>query len=154
MRRCAADIRICRFSRIIGLKEANLLEIHGPSGLLVRLLLWKETRYLMKHIIRIATPLIAVALMSGATLAHAQNNQAPTTENRSWNTPPPGTEQAQAAYKDGVESAQIDKVAQRKVEAKSSYKYVHPPVKSAARDEYRANFTAGYEAAVKHSAGE
>ena len=109
----------------------------------------------MKNILRIATPLIAVALMSGAPLfAHAQNNQAPTTENRSWNTPPPGTEQAQAAYRDGVESAQIDKVAQRKVEAKSSYKYVHPPVKSAARDEYRANFVAGYEAAVKHGSGE
>src|SRR5271168_4737644 len=109
----------------------------------------------MKKLIRIATPLIAVALMSGATVfAHAQNNQAPTTESRSWNTPPPGTEQAQAAYRDGVESAQIDKAAQRKVEAKSSYKYVHPPVKSAARDEYRANFTAGYEDAVKHSAGE
>ena len=108
----------------------------------------------MKHIIRIATPLIAVALMSGATLAHAQNNQAPTTENRSWNTPPPGTEQAQAAYKDGVESAQIDKAAQRKVDAKASYKYVHPPVKGAARDEYRSNFTAGYEAAAKHNSGE
>jgi hypothetical protein len=109
----------------------------------------------MKNIIRIATPLLAVALMSGATLfAHAQNNQAPMTESKSWNTPPPGTEQAQAAYRDGVESAQIDKTAQRKVDAKSSYKYVHPPVKPAARDEYRSNFTAGYEAAVKHSSGE
>jgi hypothetical protein len=108
----------------------------------------------MKKLIRIATPLIAVALMSGAPLlAHAQN-QAPTTENRSWNTPPPGTEQAQAAYRDGVESAQIDKVAQRKVDAKSSYKYLHPPVKGAARDEYRSSFVAGYEAAVKHSSGE
>jgi hypothetical protein len=109
----------------------------------------------MKKLIRIATPLIAVALMSGATLlAHAQNNQAPTTESRSWNTPPPGTEQAQAAYRDGVESAQIDKTAQRKVDARTSYKYLHPPVKSSARDDYRANFVAGYEAAVKHSSGE
>jgi hypothetical protein len=109
----------------------------------------------MKKLIGIATPLIAVALMSGATLfAHAQNNQAPTTESRSWNTPPPGTEQAQAAYRDGVESAQIDQAAKRKVDAKASYKYVHPPVKGAARDEYRSNFAAGYEAAVKHSSGE
>ena len=108
----------------------------------------------MKKTIRIATPLIAVALMSCATFALAQNNQAPTTENRSWNTPPPGTEQAQAAYKDGVESAQIDKVAQRKVDARSSYKYLHPPVKSSERESYRASFVAGYEAAVKHSSGE
>ena len=50
----------------------------------------------MKKTIRIATPLIAVALMSGASFfAHAQNNQAPTAQSQSWNTPPPGTEQAQ-----------------------------------------------------------
>ena len=35
--------------------------------------------------------------------------------------------------------------------AKASHLYVHPPVKGAARDEYRSGFTAGYEAAVKHS---
>jgi hypothetical protein len=109
----------------------------------------------MKKLIRIATPLIAVALMSGTTVsAHAQEKQTPATESRSWNTPPPGTEQAQSAYRDGVESAQLDITAKRKVDAKSSYRYVHPPVKGAARDEYRSNFTAGYEAAVKHSSGE
>ena len=108
----------------------------------------------MKKTIRIATPLIAVALMSGASFfAHAQNNQAPTAQSQSWNTPPPGTEQAQSAYRDGIESAQLDITAKRKVDAKSSYRYVHPPVKGAARDEYRLNFTAGYEAAVKHSSG-
>jgi hypothetical protein len=106
-------------------------------------------------LIRIATPLIAVALMSGASFsAFAQNNQAPTAPSQSWNTPPPGTEQAQAAYRDGVEAAQLDKAAHRKIDAKSSHLYLHPPVKSAARDEYRTNFTAGYEAAVKHSSGE
>jgi hypothetical protein len=108
----------------------------------------------MKKLNRIATPLIAVALMSGTTFsAHAQEKQTPTTESRSWNTPPPGTEQAQSAYRDGVESAQLDITAKRKVDAKSSYRYVHPPAKGAARDEYRSNFTAGYEAAVKHSSG-
>jgi hypothetical protein len=111
----------------------------------------------MKKLTRIATPLIAVALMSGATLfANAQVKQdtpAQSSESRSWNTPPPGTEQAQAAYRDGVESAQLDMTAKRKVDAKSSHLYVHPPVKSAARDEYRSSFTAGYEAAVKHTSG-
>jgi len=108
----------------------------------------------MKNIIRLATPLMAVALMSGAPLfAHAQNNQAPTTEAQSWNTPPAGTEQAQSAYRDGLQAAQLDKAANRKIDAKSSHLYVHPPVKGTARDEYRSNFTAGYEAAVKHSAG-
>ena len=91
--------------------------------------------------------------MSGAPLfASAQTNQTPTTQ--SWNTPPPGTEQAQAAYRDGIEGAKLDKAAHRKIEATSSYLYLHPPVKGAARDEYRANFVAGYNAAVKHSSGE
>jgi hypothetical protein len=109
----------------------------------------------MKKTIRMATPLIAVALMSGASFfAHAQDNKTPTTQSQSWNTPPAGTEQAQSAYRDGVEAAQLDKAAHRKIDAKSSHLYLHPPVKGAARDEYRTSFTAGYEAAVKHTSGE
>jgi hypothetical protein len=109
----------------------------------------------MKKTIRIATPLIAVALMSGASFfAHAQNNQAPAAQSQNWNAPPPGTEQAQSAYRDGVEAAQLDKAAKRPIDAKLSHLYVHPPVKASARDAYRASFTAGYEAAVKHSSGE
>jgi len=109
----------------------------------------------MNKTIRIATPLLAVALMSGASFfAHAQDKQAPAAPSQSWNTPPAGTEQAQSAYRDGVEAAQLDKAAHRKIDAKSSHLYLHPPVKGAARDEYRTNFTAGYDAAVKHSSGE
>jgi hypothetical protein len=109
----------------------------------------------MKNKIRLATPLIAVALISGAPFfAHAQNNQAATTATQDWNTPPAGTEQAQSAFRDGVESAKIDKIANRKIDAKSSNLYLHPPVKKADRDSYRASFVAGYEAAVKHNSGE
>jgi hypothetical protein len=109
----------------------------------------------MNKTIRIATPLIAVALMSGVPFfAYAQNDHAPTAQSQSWNTPPPGTEQAQSAYRDGVEAAQLDKAAHRKIDAKSSHLYLHPPVKGTARDEYRTSFTAGYEAAVKHTSGE
>jgi hypothetical protein len=108
----------------------------------------------MKKLIRIAAPLIAVTLMSSASFfALAQNNQAPTAESQSWNTPPPGTEQAQSAYRDGVEAAQLDKAAHRKIDAKSSYLYLHPRAKASAREEYRSSFTAGYEAAVKHNSG-
>jgi hypothetical protein len=108
----------------------------------------------MKKLIRIATPLMAVALMSGAPLfAHAQTS--PTqTQTPEWKTPPAGTPQAQQGYRDGVQAAQLDKTAKRKIDAKSSYLYVHPPVKGAARDEYRTSFTAGYDAAVKHESGE
>jgi len=90
--------------------------------------------------------------MSGAPFfAHAQTNQETTAQ--SWNTPPPGTEQAQSAYRDGVEAAQLDMTAKRKVDARLSHLYVHPPVKGPARDEYRSSFIAGYEAAVKHNSG-
>jgi hypothetical protein len=109
----------------------------------------------MKKTIRIATPLLAVALMTGASFfAQAQDNQAAKTQSESWNTPPAGTEQAQSAYRDGVEAAQLDKAAKRPVDAKLSHLYVHPPVKGAARDAYRASFVAGYEAAAKHISGE
>jgi hypothetical protein len=109
---------------------------------------------MMKKLTRITTTLIAGVLMSGAPLfAHAQNQQ-PTMEAQSWNTPPPGTEQEQSAYRDGVQSAMADKMAKRKVEAKSSNLYVHPPVRKELRDKYRDNFVAGYESAVKHSSGE
>ncbi len=92
--------------------------------------------------------------MGGAPFfAHAQTQPAATTENQSWDTPPAGTPQAQAAYRDGVQSALADKLASRPVDAKTSNKYVHPPVKKQSYDEYRASFAAGYDAAVKHSSG-
>lgn len=99
----------------------------------------------------IATPLIAVALMGGTPiLAIAQTTQAAQNV-QDWNTPPAGTEQAQQGYRDGIEAAKLDRAAKRKIDAKSSHLYLHPPVKGAARDEYRANFVTGYENAVKHS---
>jgi hypothetical protein len=106
----------------------------------------------MKTTIRLAAPLIAVALMGGAPLfAHAQNQPAATTENPSWQTPPPGSKDAQAAYTAGVQSALADKLANRAVDPKTSRLYVHPPVNKQSAETYRSNFTAGYEAAVKHS---
>jgi hypothetical protein len=100
---------------------------------------------------RIATPLIAVALMSGAPFfAHAQATQN-AAQAEEWSTPPAGTEQAQQGYRDGIEAAQLDRAAKRKIDAKASHLYAHPPVKGAARDAYRSGFTAGYDAALKHS---
>jgi hypothetical protein len=109
----------------------------------------------MKKLIRIATPLMAVALMSGAPFfAHAQQMTETQTKAQEWNTPPAGTPEAQQGYRDGIQAAQLDKAAKRKIDAKSSHLYQHPPVKGAARDEYRTSFTAGYDAQVKHSSGE
>jgi hypothetical protein len=98
---------------------------------------------------RIAMPLVAVALMGAPVFVSAQNTQA--TQTQDWNTPPAGTEQAQQAYKDGIEAAKLDKAAKRKIDAKSSHLYKNPPVKGAAKDDYRASFEKGYQAQVQHT---
>jgi hypothetical protein len=106
----------------------------------------------MKNLIRFATPLIAVAMMTGVPMTSlaqtAQNNVA----QQDWNTPPAGTEQAQAGYRDGIQAAQLDKAANRKLDAKSSFLYQHPKVKKGAeRDAYLQQFQMGYNAAMQHS---
>ncbi len=108
----------------------------------------------MSKLIRFATPLMAVAIMSSAPLtALAQNspsgNQTQNSTAQDWNAPPEGTEQAQA-YRDGIEAAKLDKAAKRPIDATKSHLYVHPPVKGNARDGYRASFTKGYQAAIQH----
>ena len=110
----------------------------------------------MSKLTRIATPLMAVAIMSSVPfMALAQNSQAGNqTQNsavQDWNTPPAGTEQAQQGYRDGIQAAKLDKVANRKVDAKSSHLYLHPPVKGDARDAYRSAFESGYNAALQHA---
>jgi len=112
----------------------------------------------MSKLTRIATPLIAVAIMSSVPFVTlAQNSQAGNqTQNsatQDWNTPPPGTEQAQQGFRDGIEAAKLDTLAKRKIDAKASHLYVHPPVKGAeAVNAYRSAFEAGYAAAIKHGA--
>lgn len=110
----------------------------------------------MKKLTRIATPLMAVAIMSSVPfIALAQNspagNQTQTTSTQDWNTPPAGTEQAQQGFRDGIEAAKLDKLAKRTIDAKVSHLYVHPPVKGTeAVNQYRTAFQSGYDAAVKH----
>ena len=109
----------------------------------------------MKKTISITASVIALAIMSIApAFVHAQttqNQKQNTTAVADWNTPPAGTEQAQLGYKDGIQAAQLDLAAKRKIDAQTSHLYLHPPVKGAARDEYRANFVNGYQAALKHT---
>ena len=105
----------------------------------------------MKKISCIATPLIAVALMTGASVsALAQNSQKTTTAVQDWNTPPAGTEQEQQGFRDGLEAAKLDKAAKRTIDAKTSHLYKKPPVKKDQQDAYRSNFEKGYQAQVAH----
>lgn len=102
---------------------------------------------------RIATPLMAVVLMSGAPFfAHAQNSEKQNTpaQVQDWNTPPTGTEQGQQGFRDGIEAAKLDKAAKRKIDAKASHLYKNPPVKGAAKDDYRNSFEKGYQAQLEH----
>ena len=109
----------------------------------------------MNKVMRFTAPVIALALMSIApAFVRAQNstknNQTQNAPTEDWNTPLAGTEQAQQGYRDGIQALQLDTAAKRKIDAQSSYLYLHPPVKGAAKDEYRASFAAGYQAAMKH----
>ena len=110
----------------------------------------------MNKVIRIATPLMAVAIMSSApNMALAQNSQ---TGNNSANTvsvqdmraPASGPEKQ--GYQDGMTAAKLDKIANRPISYKTSHLYVHPPVKGNDRDAYRSSFQAGYEAALAQKA--
>lgn len=106
----------------------------------------------MKNLIRFAAPAVAVALLSGAPFfAHSQVQNSVVNATQDWNTPPAGTEQTQQGYRDGIQAAQLDRAAKRPIDAKVSHLYVHPPVKGAARDQYRTSFASGYDAAVKHT---
>lgn len=109
----------------------------------------------MKKALRFTAPVIALALMSIAPAFvraqnSTQNNQTQNAPTEDWNTPPAGTEQAQQGYRDGIQALQLDTAAKRKIDPQSSYLYLHPPVKGAAKDQYRASFVAGYQAAMKH----
>ncbi len=110
----------------------------------------------MKKVLRFTAPVIALALMSIAPAyvraqATTNNNQTQNATTEDWSNPPAGSEQAQA-YHDGIQALQLDTAAKRKIDAQSSYLYLHPPVKGAAKDQYRASFVAGYQAAMKHKA--
>ncbi len=79
-------------------------------------------------------------------------NQTQNSSTQDWNTPPAGTEQAQQGFRDGIEAAKLDTLAKRKIDAKSSHLYLHPPVKGNAVPAYRTAFESGYNAALQHGA--
>ena len=110
----------------------------------------------MTRLIRFGTPLMAVGIMSCASLiALAQSSQ---TENQTSSkaiqnesTQATRAEQPQEGFRDGLEAARLDKLAKRKVDPKTSHLYLHPPVKGDdAVNAYRSAFETGYEVAVKH----
>jgi hypothetical protein len=93
--------------------------------------------------------------MSSASFsALAQNsltgNKTETTATEAMNSQAATSPQLQQGYHDGAEAAKLDTLAKRKVDAKASHLYVHPPVKGKdATDAYRSGFEAGYQAALK-----
>lgn len=99
---------------------------------------------------RLAMPLIAAALMTSPVITLAQNTQNSKPAVQDWNTPPAGTEQAQQAFRDGIEAAKLDKAAKRTIDAKTSHLYKKPPVKKDQQDAYRSEFEKGYQAQVSH----
>ena len=113
----------------------------------------------MKKLNKLAAPLVAAALFGGASIFALAQNAAQNSNTivkvaaQDWKTPPAGSEQAQQGYRDGVQAAKLDTLVKRKIDAKASHLYVHPPVKGDdAVNQYRQSFETGYNAAVAHSA--
>jgi len=112
----------------------------------------------MKKLTQLVTPLVAAVWMLGAsTFAPAQNamqnNPIVKEAAQDWSTPPAGSQQAKQGYKDGIEAAKLDTMVKRKIDAKASHLYAHPPVKgNDAVNEYRQSFEAGYNTALAHTA--
>jgi len=112
----------------------------------------------MKKLTQLVTPLAAAVLMFGAsTFAPAQNGMQNNTivkeAAQDWSAPPAGSEQAKQGYRDGIQAAKLDTMVKRKIDAKASHLYAHPPVKgNDAVNEYRQSFEAGYNTALAHTA--
>lgn len=112
----------------------------------------------MKKLTQFAIPLVAAALVGStpffALAQNAAQSNVLNTRNASQDSnTPAGSAQAQQGYHDGLEAAKLDTLAKRKIDAKSSHLYVHPPVKGAdAVNQYRQSFEAGYNAAIEHGA--
>jgi len=111
----------------------------------------------MNKLTRIATPLMAVAIMTSVPfLALAQNslvgsdNKANTVAVPDMHALADGPQKQ--GYQDGMEAAKLDKLAKRPISYKTSHLYVHPPVKNDVRDVYRSSFQAGYEAVLSQGA--
>jgi hypothetical protein len=110
---------------------------------------------IMNNLSRIARPLIAVAIMSSVpSITLAQNspagNQTQINTTQNPTTPSPEKVQTQPGYRDGMEAAKLDKLTNRKIDARSSHLYLHPPVKgNDAVNAYRSTFEAGYGEQVK-----
>src|ERR1700744_5706552 len=99
----------------------------------------------MKKLALAVTPLIAVAMMTGAA-AYAPAQGSPPGQNTSQavqdkTATTAGVEQTAQGWKDGVEAYKLDKTVNRKIDPKSSFLYTHPPVKKGpARDAYLNDF--------------
>ena len=107
----------------------------------------------MSRTTRIATPLLAVALMSSASLVALAQNSLSGNKTETPVASAAAASQPDQGYRDGMEAAKLDTLAKRKVDAKASHLYLHPPVKGKdATDAYRASFEAGYQAALTQSA--
>jgi hypothetical protein len=107
----------------------------------------------MSKFTRIATPLMAVAIMTSVPfLALAQNSLTGSDNKANTVAVPQADGPQKQGYQDGMEAAKLDKLAKRPISYKTSHLYVHPPVKNDVRDVYRSSFQAGYEAAVSQGA--
>ena len=112
----------------------------------------------MKKLKQFAMPLMTAVLMSSAAFSAlaqnaSQNNLISAKAGTQEQSAPAAASEQTQGYRDGMEAAKLDTLTRRKIDAKASHLYVHPPVKGADTvSQYRQSFEAGYNAAIARGA--
>jgi len=109
----------------------------------------------MNKVIRVATALMAVSIMTGGFMTLAAQGPSAAADKttlatvQDWQKAPANMDAA--GYAAGIQALQLDKLTGRPIDFRLGNRYQHPPVKAAQRDAFRAAFEAGYKAAMQHN---
>ncbi len=113
------------------------------------------------NIFRTKLTLLAVIPVVALSLVAAKANAAPAPrqislslglgQDRPWDAPPQEFDELnRRAFHDGIEAARWDFQNRRPPNMNRSGNFRHPPVPRRLRDQYRAGFSRGYQAAQEH----
>jgi hypothetical protein len=104
------------------------------------------SRKTMIAVLAFATSVCVPSMVVAQDPAHAGYH-----DQAGWDTPPSEYQEVgRRGYHDGIEGARKDFENHRKPNVNNRDEYKHPPVSGADRDQYRASFRRGYDAAVEH----
>lgn len=112
----------------------------------------------MKSSIRLAAPLLALAVCAAPALSMSAQPYGPSgpvgyyQDHPGWDMPPAEFHEiARRGFHDGLDAARHDMEAHRRLDVYRHPMYRRPPVPFRARVEYRRGFARGYDVALRHA---